>query len=97
MDSDIQSLTKRSLMTDVELIFMRKQIKVFLASPNDLCMERQLFREEIQSLNIGFADGANVKFIALGWEDVFSVVGARGQGEINELIDECASMGAGGS
>jgi hypothetical protein len=63
---------------------MRRKISVFIASPGDLSNERSLFRKEIILLNIGFGDGANVEFEALGWEDTLASTGRRNQGVINE-------------
>jgi tetratricopeptide (TPR) repeat protein len=67
----------------------KKKISVFIASPGDVPDERRGFREEIDVLNSGFGDGADVEFEALGWEDVLSSVGSRNQSVINELIKRC--------
>lgn len=64
-------------------------IRVFLASPGDLAIERRGFKDQIDLLNIGFGDGAGVEFVALGWEDTLSTVGRRSQAVINEEIDRC--------
>jgi tetratricopeptide (TPR) repeat protein len=66
---------------------MKKQICVFIASPGDLSVERNRFREIIAELNTGFGDGANVEFIPLGWEDTLASTGRRNQSVINEEID----------
>ncbi|MEO8325766.1 MAG: tetratricopeptide repeat protein, partial [Nitrospirota bacterium] len=58
-------------------------------SPGDLAAERTLFRDAIKQLNAGFADGANVQFEALGWEDTLASTGRRNQSVINEEIDRC--------
>ena len=67
----------------------RRIIKVFLASPGDLIVERRGFKEQIDKLNNGFADGANVEFQALGWEDTLASTGRRPQSVINADIDAC--------
>ena len=68
---------------------MKRNISVFIASPNDLSDERGLFRDAISDLNTGFGDGANVEFQALGWEDTLASTGRRAQGVINQEIDKC--------
>jgi tetratricopeptide (TPR) repeat protein len=67
----------------------KRNISVFIASPGDLATERNSFRIAIQQLNAGFADGANVIFEPLGWEDTLASTGRRNQGVINEEIDRC--------
>ena len=64
-------------------------IKVFIASPNDLTVERRAFKEVVDELNKGFGRGARVTFEPLGWEDALSVVGRRSQSQINKDIDAC--------
>ena len=67
----------------------KRNISVFIASPGDLTAERKRFRNAINQLNAGFADGANVEFEALGWEDTLASTGRRNQSVINEDIDRC--------
>ena len=62
---------------------------VFIASPGDLQPERQAFRHAIETLNVGFGDGANIEYIALGWEDTLATTGRRPQAVINADIDVC--------
>ena len=66
-----------------------RTIHVFIASPGDLAVERRAFKEVIDALNDGFAAGAGVKFVPLGWEDTLSKVGRRPQDEINKDVDRC--------
>src|ERR1051325_2064916 len=66
-----------------------KEIAVFIASPGDLAGERKVFKETIDSLNGGFADGAGLRFVPLGWEDIFSETGRRSQAVINQDVDRC--------
>lgn len=66
-----------------------RQISVFIASPGDLAPERKIFKDTIDTLNAGFADGAGVKFVPMGWEDVLAETGRRTQGVINQEIDQC--------
>jgi hypothetical protein len=66
-----------------------RQISVFIASPGDLAPERKVFKDTIDDLNSGFADGAGVKFVPIGWEDVLAETGRRTQGVINRELDEC--------
>lgn len=68
---------------------MKRQINVFIGSPGDLASERKVFREVIDELNAGWADGADVEFVALGWEDTFALTGRRNQSVINEEVDKC--------
>ena len=68
---------------------LKKHISVFIASPGDLRSEREQFRKAIDILNIGFGDGANVQFEALGWEDTLATTGRRNQEVINKEIDRC--------
>jgi hypothetical protein len=58
---------------------MPREITIFMASPSDLTPERKAFRDVIDNLKAGFADGAGVKFTALGWEDVLAQTGRRAQ------------------
>ena len=50
-----------------------REIKVFIASPGDLAVERRAFKNTIDSLNNGFGRGADVTFVPLGWEDALVV------------------------
>ncbi|MBN3264191.1 tetratricopeptide repeat protein [Pectobacterium brasiliense] len=68
---------------------MKRQVSVFIASPGDLSNERNHFRDAINQLNVGFGDGANVEFKALGWEDTLASTGRRNQSVINEEVDKC--------
>ena len=65
-----------------------REISVFIASPGDLSPERKVFKSTIDELNAGFADGAGVRFVALGWEDVPAETGRRPQAVINQQIKE---------
>ncbi|MCY2951288.1 MAG: tetratricopeptide repeat protein [Planctomycetota bacterium] len=67
----------------------KRFVKVFIASPGDLAVERRAFRDQIELLNLGFGDGAGVEFEALGWEDTLAVTGRRAQAAINADIDAC--------
>lgn len=64
-------------------------IKVFIASPGDVAVERRAFKDTVESLNKGFGLGADVEFVPLGWEDVLSQVGRRSQSVINQDVDAC--------
>lgn len=66
-----------------------RTIKVFIASPGDLAVERRAFKDTIDDLNNGFGRGADVEFVPLGWEDAFSTVGRRSQSVINDDVDAC--------
>jgi hypothetical protein len=66
-----------------------RTIRVFIASPSDLAVERRAFKDVIEDLNDGFGDGAEVKFEPLGWEDTLASTGRRSQGVINKEIDRC--------
>lgn len=62
-------------------------IRVFIASPGDLAIERLAFKGVVEALNAGFSDGAGVTFEALGWEDQLAMTGRRSQSVINADID----------
>jgi len=64
-------------------------IKVFIASPGDLAVERRAFKDTVDELNKGFGRGADVIFEPLGWEDALSQVGRRSQSVINQDVDAC--------
>jgi len=66
-----------------------KPISVFIASPGDLAPERKIFKDTIDALNAGFADGAGVTFFPVGWEDVLAETGRRTQTVINRQIEQC--------
>jgi hypothetical protein len=66
-----------------------REIAIFIASPGDLAPERKAFKDVIDELNKGFADGAGVKFTTLGWEDVLAVTGRRTQSVINLEVARC--------
>src|SRR5580704_3041401 len=66
-----------------------RTIKVFIASPGDLAVERRAFKDVIDELNKGYGRGAHVTFEPLGWEDALSTVGRRSQSVINQDIDAC--------
>ncbi len=66
-----------------------RTIRVFIASPGDLAVERAAFKDVIEELNDGFGDGAGVKFELLAWEATPAVMTTRSQGLINQEIDRC--------
>jgi len=66
-----------------------RQISVFIASPGDLAPERKIFKDTIDTLNAGFADGAEVRFVPVGWEDILAETGRRTQAVINREIEQC--------
>ena len=67
----------------------QRVIKVFIASPGDVAVERRAFKDVVDELNKGFGRGAHVTFEPLGWEDALSTVGRRSQSVINQDIDVC--------
>ena len=68
---------------------MKRKVSVFIASPGDLSKERNHLKKIIHQLNVGFGDGANVEFEALGWEATLASTGRRIQAVINQEIDKC--------
>ena len=66
-----------------------RTIRVFIASPGDLGVERRAFKDVIDDLNKGFGDGAGVEFVALGWEDALATTGHRSQAVIDLDVDRC--------
>ena len=63
-------------------------IKVFIASPNDLVVERKRFRHVVATFNSVRARSDNYFFEPVGWEDTLSGVG-RPQQLINEDLKGC--------
>jgi hypothetical protein len=80
-------------------------IKVFIASPSDLAVERRAFKDVIDELNQGYGRGAHVTFEPLGWEDALggsrSAVAKRHQQGHRRLRrfrpGHVAALGAGGA
>ena len=70
-------------MTDV------RTIRVFIASPGELAVERAAFQQVLEELNAGFGDALDIKFEPLGWEDTLASTGRRSQEVINREIDRC--------
>jgi tetratricopeptide (TPR) repeat protein len=66
-----------------------RAVKVFIASPNDLAIERRAFKEVVDELSRGFGRGAHVTFEPVGWEDALATIGQRSQSVINQDIDAC--------
>jgi hypothetical protein len=80
------------MVSDQEAVMRKgdlKRISVFIASPGDLAPERKIFKDTIDALNAGFADGAGVEFVPIGWEDVLAETGRRPQAVINRELDQC--------
>jgi hypothetical protein len=65
------------------------ELRVFIASPGDLALERKRFRDCLQRLNHGFGEGIGVHLHAMGWEDTLAEVGRRPQDVINDEISSC--------
>ena len=81
-----------------------RTIRVFIASPGDLAVERAAFQQVLEELNAGFGDALDITFEPLGWEDTLASTGRRSQEVINREIDRCdvfilacTAGGAGGS
>ena len=66
-----------------------RTIRVFIASPGDLAVERAAFQQVLEELNAGFGDALDIKFEPLGWEDTLASTGRRSQEVINREIDRC--------
>jgi len=66
-----------------------RSIPVFIASPNDVAAEREVFKETIAQLNKGFGRGAQVEFLPVEWEDQLAETGRRVQDVLNQRIAEC--------
>ena len=56
-----------------------RTIRVFIASPGDLAVERAAFQQVLEELNAGFGDALDIKFEPLGWEDTLASTGRRSQ------------------
>jgi len=54
-----------------------RTIRVFIASPGDLAVERAAFQQVLEELNAGFGDGLDIRFEPLGWEDTLAEEGMR--------------------
>lgn len=65
-----------------------KVVRVFLASPGDLQVERRLARDAVAEINRTVARPAGFHVDLIGWEDTLSAVG-RPQGIINEDLETC--------
>jgi tetratricopeptide (TPR) repeat protein len=65
----------------------KRPIGVFIASPSDLAVERRAFYKAVEELNGEFAEGANVRFEPLRWEDKLAAMRVRAQESINADID----------
>lgn len=63
----------------------RREIRVFLASPGDLEIERQVFYEILPQLSLPLG----VEFIPTGYELAPATVGERPQDLINRSVDAC--------
>ncbi len=66
-----------------------RTIKVFIASPGDLAVERRAFKDVLEKLNGDSGDALNITFEPLGWEDTLAVIRPRSQETINQDIDRC--------
>lgn len=66
-----------------------RTIRVFIASPNDLAVERAAFKQVLEELNAGFGDALDITFEPLGWEDTLASTGRRSQEVVNREIDRC--------
>lgn len=66
----------------------RKIVKVFLASPSDLCDERKSAKVVIEETNALLADEFGYQVELVGWEDTVSVFG-RPQATINRELERC--------
>ena len=66
-----------------------RTIRVFIASPGDLAVERAAFKQVLEELNASFGDALDIKFEPLGWEDTLASTGRRSQEVINREIDRC--------
>jgi uncharacterized protein DUF4062 len=66
-----------------------RTIRVFIALPGDLAVEREAFKQVLEELSAGFGDALDIKFEPLGWEDTLAATGRRSQEVINWEIDRC--------
>ena len=66
-----------------------RTIRVFIASPGDLAVERAAFKHVLEELNAGFGDALDITFEPLGWENTLASTGRRSQEVINREIDRC--------
>lgn len=44
-----------------------RTIRVLIASPDDLAVDRAAFKPVLEELNSGFGDALDIKFEPLGW------------------------------
>lgn len=66
----------------------REIVNVFLASPGDLDMERELVREAVREVNSLWANKLGFHVELYGWEETISTFG-RPQKTINSELDKC--------
>jgi hypothetical protein len=67
---------------------VRKNVKVFLASPSDLADERKEAKAVVDEFNKQFADALGYQVELVGWEETLSGPG-RPQELINRDLDQC--------
>ena len=71
-----------------------RTIRVFIASPGDLAVERAAFQQVLEELNAGFGDALDIKFEPLGWEDTLASTGRRSQDRRLSLRERTFFRGA---
>lgn len=64
-------------------------IRVFIASPGDLAIERRAFKDTIDELNRGFGEVQMLSLCLSAGKTVLSQVGRRSQAVINQDVDAC--------
>ena len=62
-------------------------IRVFMAAPGDLAVERRLLKETIERRNARAKKERGPQFVALGWEGILATAGRRSRDAIFEEID----------
>ena len=66
-----------------------QSLRVFIASPGGLAVERRTFQEMLDKYSKIEGKGRGVIFEAVGWEETLGSVGKRPQETINEELREC--------
>src|SRR5262249_10538735 len=67
---------------------MRRRIRLFVASPSDVILEREELRKVVAELNRSFAPNNGIILEVFGWETHVAAAMGRPQAIINEQIDD---------
>jgi hypothetical protein len=66
VNKQAQNLRVRGLLTGEQSMSDVRTIRVFIASPGDLAVERAAFKQVLEELNAGFGQALDITFEPLG-------------------------------